>query len=99
MSRKGQRAFRDSGRRALQKEELHLGQQQLELSERCLALTEQQKAFHLETYTSEMVFLWRDADESTREGLAKSFFETTGKHLHTEVTQRITRVLQQRAAS
>ena len=89
MSKKGKQRFKNTPRRLLLKKELEFG-------ERKVALAEQEKALHLEAYTTEMVGLWRDADEATRERLAKAFYEATGKQLHTEVKQSITRVLQQR---
>jgi hypothetical protein len=89
VSKKGKQRFKSAPRRLLLKRELELGEDRL-------ALAEEKKAFQLEAYTVEMVGLWRDADEATRERLAKAFYEATGKQLHTEVRQSITRVLQQR---
>jgi predicted transcriptional regulator len=64
VSKKGKQRFKNTPRRLLLKKELEFG-------ERKVALAEQEKALHLEAYTTEMVGLWRDADEATRERLAK----------------------------
>jgi hypothetical protein len=88
VSKKGKWRFKNAPQRLLLKKELELGEHEV-------ALSEKEKAFYLEAYTAEMVGLWRNADASMREGLVKAFYEATGKDLHTEVKQCITRVLQQ----